>query len=94
MAGVAKVRGVFCAESRDWFGGLGILSVYVVLGGSVRGVCVYCPRGWGAWWSRSGGGITEHSFFLVWAGPPRWGPPPHPVTYLLKSSYSIANLLY
>ena len=36
MAGVAKVRGVFCAESRDWFGGLGILSVYVVLGGSVR----------------------------------------------------------
>ena len=91
MAGVAKVRGVFCAESRDWFGGLGILSVYVVLGGSVRGGCVYCPRGGGAWW-----GVVLQSivFFLVWAGPPRRGPPPHPVTYLLKSSYSIANLLY
>ena len=78
MAGVAKVRGVFCAESRDWFGGLGILSVYVVLGGSVRGVCVYCPRGWGAWWSRSGGGITEHSFFSCVGGAAQAGPPSPP----------------
>ena len=94
MAGVAKVRGVFCAESRDWFGGLGILSVYVVLGGSVRGVCVYCLGGGGLGGHVRGVVLQSIVFFLVWAGPPRRGPPPHPVTYLLKSSYSIANLLY
>ena len=63
-------------------GGLSAGSVCIVLGGGGLG-------------GRVRGVVLQGIvFFLVWAGPPRRGPPPHPVTYLLKSSYSIANLLY